>query len=56
MITKPNLVDWFARAKAQPSWDAAMESYPPIGPPDYDDDLKSKGVSHWPAVEAMLSA
>ncbi len=52
---KPHLADWLARAKARPSWEAAMEAFQPIGPHDYDDDLKSKGVSHWPAVAAMLS-
>ena len=52
---KPSLADWLARAKARPSWKRAMEAYPPVGTHDYDDDLRSKGVSHWPAVEAMLS-
>ena len=53
---KPNLAGWFARAKERQSWDTAMEAYPPLAPPGFDDDLKSKGVSHWPTVEAMLVA
>ncbi len=52
---RPNVADWFARAKARPSWDKAMEAYPSLGGHDYDDDLRSKGVDLWPTVEAMLS-
>ena len=52
---RPNVADWFARAKARPSWDRAMEAYPSLGGHDYDDDLRSKGVDLWPKIEAMLS-
>lgn len=52
---KPNLADWFARAKARPSWQRAMEAYPSVGAHDYDDDLRSKGVSPWPAIKAILA-
>ena len=52
---RPRVADWFARAKARPSWDAAIEAYPSRGEDDYDDDLKSKGVETWPQIEAMLS-
>jgi glutathione S-transferase len=53
---RPNVADWFARAKARPSWDAAMEAFPSRGEHDYDDDLRSKGIDPWPRVAAMLSA
>jgi glutathione S-transferase len=52
---KPNLARWFARGKERPSWNAAMEAYPPLDPPSFDDDLKSKGINYWPAVQKMLS-
>lgn len=53
---RPRLADWFARAKARPSWDKAMEAYPARGRGDYDDDLRSRGIELWPKVEAMLAA
>lgn len=53
---RSNVADWFARCKARPSWDRAMESYPALGGDDYDDDLKSRGVDLWPKVKAMLVA
>lgn len=53
---RPHVTDWFARCKARPSWDRAMEAYQALGGDDYDDDLKSKGVDLWPKVEAMLAA
>lgn len=52
---RPNLADWFARAKARPSWDTAMEAFPSLGDNDYDDDLASKGVKPWPEIKAMLA-
>jgi glutathione S-transferase len=53
---KPNVADWFARAKARPSWDHAMEAYQPLGGDDYNDDLKSKGIDLWPKIKAMIDA
>lgn len=52
---RPHVTDWFARAKARPSWDAAMEAFPSLGADDYDDDLVSAGENPWPQVKAMLS-
>lgn len=52
---RPRLADWFARAKARPSWAQAMEAYQSLGAPDYDDNLKAKGVELWPKVQPMLS-
>lgn len=53
---RPAVADWFARCKARPSWDRAMEAYREVPEGDYDDDLKSKGVDLWPKVKAMLAA
>lgn len=53
---RPALTDWFARCKARPSWDRAMEAYPALGGGDYNDDLKSQGIDLWPKVKAMLAA
>jgi len=51
---RPKIADWFARSKARPSWDKAMEAFPSRGANDYDDDLVSKGEDPWPRVKAML--
>ncbi|MBT6272509.1 MAG: glutathione S-transferase family protein, partial [Chromatiales bacterium] len=51
---RPNLTAWFARAIARPSWQRAIESYPPRGAHDYDDDARPKGLSFWPVVAPML--
>ncbi len=53
---RPHVTDWFARCKARPSWDRAMEAYQQLDDDDYDDDLKSKGIDLWPKVKAMLAA
>jgi len=53
---RPRVADWFARCKARPSWERAMEAYPKYGGHDYDDDLKSRGVDLWPRFKAMLGA
>jgi glutathione S-transferase len=53
----PRVADWFARCKARPSWDKAMEAYPSLvhsGEDDYDDDLVAMGVDVWPQVSKML--
>jgi glutathione S-transferase len=52
---RPGVDGWFARCKARPSWDRAMESYPALGGHDYDDRLKARGVDLWPKVKAMLA-
>lgn len=52
---RPRVMDWFARAKARPSWMRAMEAYPALGGHDYDDNLRARGVDLWPKVKAMLS-
>lgn len=52
---RPNVADWFARAKARPSWERAMEAYKVVPDHDYNDDLVSKGVDLWPKVRAMLA-
>lgn len=53
---RPNLADWFARCKARPSWDSAMEAYQALGGEDYDDDLRARDVDLWPKVQKMLAA
>lgn len=53
----PKVADWLARAKARPSWDAAMEAFPSlihIDEDDYNDDLVTLGVDIWPKVAPML--
>lgn len=53
----PCVADWFARSKARPSWDIAMEAYPSLvhfDEDDYNDDLVSLGIDIWPNIEKML--
>ena len=55
----PHVAGWFARAKARPSWDRAMEAYPSlvhVDEDDYDDDLVSRGIDLWPRIEPMIVA
>jgi glutathione S-transferase len=53
---RPKLADWYARAKARPSWQSAIVAFPSSGEPDYDDDLVARKVDVWPPVKAMLAA
>lgn len=53
---RPRVADWFARAKARPSWDRAMEAYATKLDDQYDDDLVSKGIDLWPKVREILAA
>jgi len=53
---RPHVADWYDRARARPSWKTAIDAYPGYGPPDYDDDLKSRGVDLWPKFREMLAA
>lgn len=53
---RPRLADWYGRAQARPSWKTAIVAYPGSGTPDYDDDLKSKGIDLWPKLRTMLAA
>jgi len=55
----PGVADWFARAKARPSWEKAMDAYPSLvqrGEDDYDDDLVSRGIDLWPKIAPMIEA
>ena len=53
---RPQVAGWFDRCKARPSWDPAMEAYPPMFDGDYNDDLRGTDTDLWPTVERLLAA
>lgn len=50
---RPRVAAWFDQVRARPSFDAAFTSFPPT---DYDDLLRDRGETVWPAVEKVLAA
>jgi glutathione S-transferase len=50
--SRPNVVDWYARIKARPSYEDGIGKWEN---PDYLNLMKSRGAEAWPHVQRIVS-